>query len=83
MIEPGGARTEYRYGSARVTKLMPIYTQLPLIASCGWSIPRTGWLLVVGTQCRAHQQGHRPGARVVATDTCSRALKGTLTQHTI
>jgi NAD(P)-dependent dehydrogenase (short-subunit alcohol dehydrogenase family) len=29
IVEPGGARTEFRYGSARVAKLMPIYDQTP------------------------------------------------------
>jgi NAD(P)-dependent dehydrogenase (short-subunit alcohol dehydrogenase family) len=29
IVEPGGARTEFRYGSAQVAKLMPIYDQTP------------------------------------------------------
>ena len=29
IIEPGGARTEFRYGSAQVAQLMPIYDQTP------------------------------------------------------
>jgi NAD(P)-dependent dehydrogenase (short-subunit alcohol dehydrogenase family) len=29
IVEPGGARTEFRYGSARVAKLMPIYDGTP------------------------------------------------------
>jgi len=29
IVEPGGARTEFRYGSAQVAKLMPIYDQNP------------------------------------------------------
>jgi NAD(P)-dependent dehydrogenase (short-subunit alcohol dehydrogenase family) len=29
IIEPGGARTEFRYGSAQVATLMPIYDQTP------------------------------------------------------
>ena len=29
IIEPGGARTEFRYGSAQVAELMPIYDETP------------------------------------------------------
>jgi NAD(P)-dependent dehydrogenase (short-subunit alcohol dehydrogenase family) len=29
IIEPGGARTEFRYGSAQVAQLMPVYDQTP------------------------------------------------------
>jgi len=29
LVEPGGARTEFRYGSAKVTKLMPEYDGNP------------------------------------------------------
>ena len=29
IVEPGGARTEFRYGSAQVAKLTPIYDQTP------------------------------------------------------
>src|SRR5262245_16458657 len=29
LIEPGGARTEFRYGSAQVAELMPIYDETP------------------------------------------------------
>jgi len=29
IVEPGGARTEFRYGSAQVAKLMPVYDQTP------------------------------------------------------
>ena len=29
IVEPGGARTEFRYGSAQVAKLTPIYYQNP------------------------------------------------------
>jgi NAD(P)-dependent dehydrogenase (short-subunit alcohol dehydrogenase family) len=29
IVEPGGARTEFRYGSAQVAKLMPIYDDTP------------------------------------------------------
>jgi NAD(P)-dependent dehydrogenase (short-subunit alcohol dehydrogenase family) len=29
LVEPGGARTEFRYGSAQVGKLMPIYDKTP------------------------------------------------------
>ena len=29
IVEPGGARTEFRYGSARVAELMPEYDQTP------------------------------------------------------
>jgi len=29
IVEPGGARTEFRYGSARVAKLMPVYDGTP------------------------------------------------------
>jgi len=29
LVEPGGARTEFRYGSAQVAELMPIYDETP------------------------------------------------------
>src|SRR5947199_6684014 len=29
IVEPGGARTEFRYGSAQVAQLMPVYDQTP------------------------------------------------------
>jgi NAD(P)-dependent dehydrogenase (short-subunit alcohol dehydrogenase family) len=29
LVEPGGARTEFRYGSARVAQLMPVYDDTP------------------------------------------------------
>lgn len=29
IVEPGGARTEFRYGSARVAALMPVYDDTP------------------------------------------------------
>jgi len=29
IVEPGGARTEFRYGSAQVAKLMPVYDDTP------------------------------------------------------
>jgi NAD(P)-dependent dehydrogenase (short-subunit alcohol dehydrogenase family) len=29
LVEPGGARTEFRYGSAQVAELMPIYDDTP------------------------------------------------------
>jgi len=29
IVEPGGARTEFRYGSAQVAKLTPVYDQTP------------------------------------------------------
>ena len=29
IVEPGGARTEFRYGSGQVADLMPIYDQTP------------------------------------------------------
>jgi hypothetical protein len=29
IVEPGGARTEFRYGSAQVAELMPEYDQTP------------------------------------------------------
>jgi NAD(P)-dependent dehydrogenase (short-subunit alcohol dehydrogenase family) len=44
IVEPGGARTEFRYGSAQVAKLTPIYDQTPahgFLADVG-SQERTG-----------------------------------------
>ena len=29
IVEPGGARTEFRYGSAQVAELLPIYDATP------------------------------------------------------
>lgn len=40
IVEPGGARTEFRYGSAQVAKLMPIYDQTPAHSFCACWIPK-------------------------------------------
>ncbi len=42
IVEPGGARTEFRYGSARVAKLMPIYDQTPAHSFLKMLDPKNG-----------------------------------------
>jgi len=42
IIEPGGARTEFRYGGARVAKLMPIYDQTPAHSFLRMLDPKNG-----------------------------------------
>ena len=42
IVEPGGARTEFRYGSARVAKLMPAYDQTPAHAFLRMLDPKNG-----------------------------------------
>ena len=42
IVEPGGARTEFRYGSAQVAALMPIYDQTPAHSFLRMLDPRNG-----------------------------------------
>jgi NAD(P)-dependent dehydrogenase (short-subunit alcohol dehydrogenase family) len=42
IVEPGGARTEFRYGSAQVAKLMPIYDQNPAHSFMRMLDPKNG-----------------------------------------
>ena len=42
IVEPGGARTEFRYGSAQIAKLMPIYDQTPAHAFLKMLDPKNG-----------------------------------------
>lgn len=42
IIEPGGARTEFRYGSARVAKLTPVYDATPAHAFLKMLDPKNG-----------------------------------------
>ena len=42
IVEPGGARTEFRYGSARVANLMPIYDATPAHAFLRMLDPKNG-----------------------------------------
>ena len=42
IVEPGGARTEFRYGSAQVAKLMPIYDQTPAHSFLRMLDPKNG-----------------------------------------
>jgi NAD(P)-dependent dehydrogenase (short-subunit alcohol dehydrogenase family) len=42
IVEPGGARTEFRYGSARVADLMPIYDQTPAHSFLRMLDPKNG-----------------------------------------
>ena len=43
IVEPGGARTEFRYGSAQVAKLMPIYDGTPAHAFLRMLDPKAVW----------------------------------------
>jgi NAD(P)-dependent dehydrogenase (short-subunit alcohol dehydrogenase family) len=49
IVEPGGARTEFRYGSAQTAKLTPIYDQTPA-HSLSMLAPKNG--LAPGDQAR-------------------------------
>lgn len=42
IVEPGGARTEFRYGSAQVAKLMPIYDETPAHSFLKMLDPKNG-----------------------------------------
>ena len=42
LVEPGGARTEFRYGSAQVANLMPIYNDTPTHAFLKMLDPENG-----------------------------------------
>ncbi len=42
IVEPGGARTEFRYGSAQVAKLTPIYDKTPAHSFLQMLDPRNG-----------------------------------------
>jgi NAD(P)-dependent dehydrogenase (short-subunit alcohol dehydrogenase family) len=50
IVEPGGARTEFRYGSARVAELMPEYDESPAHAFLTMLDPANG--LAVGDPAR-------------------------------
>ena len=42
IVEPGGAHTEFRYGSAQVAKLMPIYDETPAHSYVRMLDPKNG-----------------------------------------
>ncbi len=42
IVEPGGARTEFRYGSAQVAKLMPVYDDTPAHSFLWMLDPKNG-----------------------------------------
>jgi NAD(P)-dependent dehydrogenase (short-subunit alcohol dehydrogenase family) len=42
IVEPGGARTEFRYGSAQVAKLMPVYDETPAHSFLKMLDPKNG-----------------------------------------
>jgi len=42
IVEPGGARTEFRYGSAQVAQLMPVYDQTPAHSFLSMLDPKSG-----------------------------------------
>jgi NAD(P)-dependent dehydrogenase (short-subunit alcohol dehydrogenase family) len=42
IVEPGGARTEFRYGSAQLAKLMPIYDETPAHSFLKMLDPKNG-----------------------------------------
>ena len=44
LVEPGGARTEFRYGSARVARLLPIYDNTPAHSFLRMLDPKSGGL---------------------------------------
>jgi NAD(P)-dependent dehydrogenase (short-subunit alcohol dehydrogenase family) len=42
IVEPGGARTDFRYGSAQVATLMPVYDQTPAHSFLRMLDPKNG-----------------------------------------
>jgi len=42
IVEPGGARTEFRYGSAQIAKLMPVYDATPAHSFLRMLDPKSG-----------------------------------------
>src|SRR5512137_1012864 len=44
IVEPGGARTEFRYGSAQVAKLLPVYDGTPAHSFLRMLDPKSGGL---------------------------------------
>jgi NAD(P)-dependent dehydrogenase (short-subunit alcohol dehydrogenase family) len=42
LVEPGGARTEFRYGSAQVAELMPVYDETPAHSFLRMLDPKSG-----------------------------------------
>ena len=42
IVEPGGARTEFRYGSAQVAQLLPVYDQTPAHSFLSMLDPKNG-----------------------------------------
>ncbi len=42
IVEPGGARTEFRYGSAQVAQLMPVYDKTPAHSFLSMLDPKNG-----------------------------------------
>lgn len=42
IVEPGGARTEFRYGSAQVADLMPVYDGTPARGFLRMPDPKSG-----------------------------------------
>jgi NAD(P)-dependent dehydrogenase (short-subunit alcohol dehydrogenase family) len=67
LVEPGGARTEFRYGSARVAELMPIYDDTPAHSFLRMLDPESGLAprrpVAHG---RAHHRERGRGARTAA-----------------
>ena len=80
IVEPGGARTEFRFGSAQVAQLMPVYDQTPARSFLRMLDPQNG--LVPGDPARM-------AARIIESVDVdpaplrlvlgSQALEGTLT----
>ena len=58
IVEPGGARTEFRYGSAQVAKLTPIYDPIPAHSFLRMLDPKTKIKMPI-TPIGIHS-GHRP-----------------------
>jgi hypothetical protein len=69
IVEPGGARTEFRYGSAQVAQLMPVYDQTPAHSFLKMLDPKNG--LAPGDPARmaAHYRGRGRGTRAAAHGT--------------
>ena len=67
IVEPGGARTEFRYGSAQVAKLMPEYDDNPAHAFLKMLDPeKRSCARRPGPHGRAHHRERRHGAGTAA-----------------
>ena len=79
VVEPGGARTEFRYGTAQVVELLPAYDNTPAHSFLRMLDPQErigAWRS--GAHGRGDHQQRRSAARTAAADARLPALQTTL-----